>query len=155
VAVCDIDPQKATDLSNKYNAHAYTEITELLHQEKSIDLIAVCTPNFLHAEHTIGCLRNGFHVLCEKPMAIHVSDCKKMILEAGNAEKELFIVKQNRFNPPVLAVKGLLEENKLGAIYSVHLNCIWNRNADYYVNTWKGEKGNGRRDFIHPVQLFY
>lgn len=159
VAVCDIDGHKANELSEKYNAHAYTKIAALLDKEKSIDLIAVCTPNFLHARHSIESLQKGFHVLCEKPMAIHVPDCKKMILEAESAGKELFIVKQNRFNPPVLAVKDLLEKKKLGTVYSVHLNCIWNRNAEYYVNTWRGKKemdgGILYTQFSHFIDLLY
>ncbi len=159
VAVCDIDEQKAAGFSVKYNAHAYTKITELLKQEKNIDLIAVCTPNYLHAEHAVECLRSGFHVLCEKPMALHVADCNKMILAAANAGKELFIVKQNRFNPPVLAVKDLLDKKRLGTVFSIHLNCIWNRNKDYYTNPWKGDKekdgGILFTQFSHFIDLIY
>ena len=140
VAVCDTDENKLSPFSKKHNAHAYLNISALLGQEQNIDIIAVCTPNYLHAAHTIESFQHGFHVLCEKPMAIKVADCKQMIHAGENAGKELFIVKQNRFNPPVLTVKKLLEENKLGAVYSVHLSCIWNRDASYYENTWRGRK---------------
>ena len=53
VAVCDIDAAKAEELGKKYNAKTYTSIEELLVTEKDLDVIAVCTPNGLHAEHSI------------------------------------------------------------------------------------------------------
>ena len=74
-----------------------------------------------------------------KPMAITTYDCGEMIKAAEKANKRLFIIKQNRFNPPVVAVKQLLEKNKLGEIYSLQLSCL-NRNENYYKNSWKGTK---------------
>jgi predicted dehydrogenase len=92
-------------------------------------------------------------------MAINVSDCGQMIRAGESAGKELFIVKQNRFNPPVLAVKELLAQNKLGTVYSVHLSCIWNRDASYYENTWRGRKdmdgGILYTQFSHFIDLLY
>src|SRR4051812_5738530 len=73
-AVCDIDKEKAAGLAEKYGARAYTDISGLLDTEKDLDVVAVCTPNGLHAEHTILALQKGYHVLCEKPMAIRSRD---------------------------------------------------------------------------------
>ena len=81
--------------------------------ETSIEVVSVCTPNGLHAQHAITALRAGYHVLCEKPMAIKVSDCREMIAEAEKANRRLFAIKQNRFNPPV-AVKDAIEKGILG-----------------------------------------
>jgi len=81
-AVCDIEVNKAQDLGQKYNATAYQSIEELLLKEKNIDVVSICTPNGLHAEHTIKALNAGNHVLCEKPMAIKVYDCGEMIKAA-------------------------------------------------------------------------
>ncbi len=131
-----------------------------MEKELDIDVVSVCTPNGLHAEHTIKALRTGHHVLCEKPMCINVPDCGQMIQEAERANKRLFIVKQNRFNPPVAAVKKLIDENKLGRIYSVQLNCFWNRNPEYYLSSdWKGTKaldgGTLYTQFSHFIDLLY
>jgi predicted dehydrogenase len=73
VAVCDIDLEKAQQLAEKYDAKAYQYVDDLLKNE-SVDVVAVCSPNGLHAEHSIKALNSGFHVLCEKPMAITVHD---------------------------------------------------------------------------------
>jgi len=120
----------------------------------------ICTPNALHAEHTISALRAGCHVLCEKPMAITVRDCERMIAEAEKENKRLFIVKQNRFNPPVVALKNLIAEGKLGKILSVQLNCFWNRNREYYLSSdWKGTRtldgGILFTQFSHFIDLLY
>ncbi len=158
-AVCDIDPEKAGEIAEQHQAKAYNNIEDLLANEDDIDLIAICTPNGLHAEQSIKALRAGFHVLCEKPMAINVYDCGEMIKAAENANKRLMIVKQNRFNPPVQAVKKLIDNGKLGKLYSVQLNCFWNRNPDYYQNSWKGtlemDGGTLYTQFSHFIDLLY
>ncbi|HRI22538.1 MAG TPA: Gfo/Idh/MocA family oxidoreductase, partial [Panacibacter sp.] len=104
-------------------------------------------------------LNAGIHVLCEKPMAITTADCLKMIDACERNNKKLFIVKQNRFNPPVIAVKELIEKGLPGKIYSVQLNCFWNRNADYYKDSWKGTKnmdgGTLFTQFSHFIDLLY
>lgn len=158
-AVCDIDLTKAVELAEKYGASAYESIEELLANERLLDVISICSPNGLHAEHSIKSLNAGFHVLCEKPMAINVHDCGEMIKAAERNNKRLFAIKQNRFNPPVAAVKEAIDEGKLGKIYSVQLSCFWNRNEDYYKNSWKGTQsldgGTLYTQFSHFVDLLY
>ncbi len=158
VATCDIDAGKAKALAEKYHARCFSDIEDML-QLKEINVVSVCTPNGLHAEHSIKSLQAGFHVLCEKPMALTTQDCSAMIHAAERANKRLFIVKQNRFNPPVAAVKNIIDEGRLGKIYSVQLNCFWNRNEEYYKNSWKGTKaldgGTLFTQFSHFIDLLY
>jgi UDP-N-acetyl-2-amino-2-deoxyglucuronate dehydrogenase len=159
VAVCDIIKAKAEELGKRYNAEVFTSVEELFATKKNINVSVICTPNGLHAQHSIRSLQEGHHVLCEKPMAIRSVDCLTMIHEAEKAAKHLFVVKQNRFNPPVIAVKKLLDEKKLGAIYSIQLNCFWNREASYYQNSWKGSReldgGTLFTQFSHFIDLLY
>lgn len=159
IAVCDIDAGKAKSLAEKYGAAAFSNIDDLLKKTDNIDVVSVCSPNGLHAEHTIKALRAGVHVLCEKPMALSVQDCGDMITAAERANRRLFIVKQNRFNPPVAAVKQVIDEGRLGKIYSVQLSCFWNRNEAYYKNSWKGtldlDGGTLYTQFSHFVDLLY
>ena len=160
VAVCDIVEEKADTLGGKYNAAVYYSIEELIENHKDdIDVLAICSPNGLHAQHSIQGLNGGYHVLCEKPMAINVHDCGEMIKPAEAMHKRLFAIKQNRFNPPVAEVKKLIDQGILGKIYSVQLSCFWNRNFDYYKNSWKGTKdldgGTLYTQFSHFVDLLY
>lgn len=159
VAACDIVLEKAEQLATTYNAKAYTQVEAMLAAHPEIDVVSVCSPNGLHATHSIAALKAGFHVLCEKPMALSVQDCGDMITAAERANRRLFIVKQNRFNPPVAAVKQVIEDGKLGRIYSAQLNCYWNRNNAYYANSWKGTKdldgGTLYTQFSHFIDLLY
>lgn len=159
VAVCDVVEDKAQQLANIYGAKAYSSYTEMLANESSIDVIAVCSPNGLHAQHAIDGLKAGFHVLCEKPMGLSVKECGEMIQAAERANKRLFAIKQNRYNPPVAAVKEIIDSGKLGKVTSIQLSCFWNRNTDYYANSWKGTKeldgGTLFTQFSHFVDLLY
>lgn len=159
VAVCDIESAKALAFKEVYNANSYTSIEALLETEKKLDVIAVCTPNGLHASHTILALKAGCHVLCEKPMAISSHDCQKMISASDKSGKKLFVVKQNRFNPPIVAVKKILDEGKMGKVFSIQLSCFWNRDESYYKNSWRGTRnldgGTLFTQFSHFVDLLY
>jgi predicted dehydrogenase len=159
-AVCDNVGSRAKRLGQKYGSKIYTDFDELLGTEKDLDVVSVCTPNGLHAEHSIKAFRKGIHVLCEKPMAITVYDCGEMIKEAEKANKRLFVVKQNRYNPPVQAIKVALDENRLGKVFNIQLNCFWNRNVDYYTQSeWKGtinlDGGTLFTQFSHFIDLLY
>lgn len=159
VAVCDIDKSVADEFANEFSAKGYYSIDDMLAAGLVIDVIAICSPNGLHAEHAVKIVKAGYHALCEKPMATSTADCGLMINAAEKANKRLFIIKQNRFNPPVAAVKDLIEKGRLGKIYSVQLNCFWNRNNDYYENSWKGTKnldgGTLFTQFSHFIDLLY
>lgn len=159
VAVCDIDQNKSRELAIEFNCKSYTKIEELLVSEKEVDVVSICSPNGLHAEHSIQSLKAGFHVICEKPMALSSYDCGEMIKQAELSNKRLFIVKQNRFNPPVVALKELLENDQLGKVFSIQLSCFWNRNEDYYKNSWKGSRdldgGTLFTQFSHFIDLLY
>ena len=160
VAVCDIKENRAKQLGELYNCKSYFNIDALLNELKNIDVISVCTPNGLHKEHTVKALNKGFHVLCEKPMALNVSDCRSMIKASKETGKTLFIIKQNRFNPPIVALKKVIEEKRLGRILNVQLNCFWNRTDAYYHDSdWKGKKnldgGILFTQFSHFIDLLY
>jgi UDP-N-acetyl-2-amino-2-deoxyglucuronate dehydrogenase len=160
VATCDSVIERAEAMAAPHGARAFASLRDLLTMASEIDVISICSPNGLHAEHTIASLQAGCHVLCEKPMALTVQDCGAMIQAAERANRRLFVVKQNRFNPPVAAVKQALDEGRLGRIYSLALNCFWNRNPDYYLNDpWKGTRkldgGCLYTQFSHFIDLLY
>jgi predicted dehydrogenase len=90
---------------------------------------------------------------------LSVQECGEMIKTAEQANKRLFAIKQNRFNPPVAAVKQIIDEQRLGKIFDVQLSCFWNRNEDYYKNSWKGTRaldgGTLFTQFSHFIDLLY
>jgi predicted dehydrogenase len=158
VAVCDIVKSRAMELAKKCGCAYYFQDKDLLKNQAGVDVISICTPNGLHAQQTILALKSGKHVICEKPMALSKRDCDQMITAAREAHRYLFIVKQNRFNPPIVALKKAVEEGRIGKIVSVQLNCFWNRNDQYYLSSdWKGklklDGGTLFTQFSHFIDL--
>lgn len=140
-AVCDIIPERADEFSATYGGKAYYSLADMLAHAQDIDVLSICTPNGLHAGHSIAGLEAGKDVLCEKPLSISIAEGTKMVEAAAAAGRRLYVVKQNRFNPPVIALKKLMETEGLGKIFSFQLNCFWNRGKDYYSESeWRGTK---------------
>ncbi len=158
VAVCDIIEARASTLGTAYGANSYKDHKVLL-QKENPDIVVICTPNGLHAGHAEDSLLHGAHVLCEKPMTINVDNGRELVKTATASGKKLFVVKQNRFNPPVLAVKQLLDEGRLGKITGFHINCAWNRPGAYYENAWRGtlelDGGTLYTQFSHFIDILY
>lgn len=160
IGAYDVKDDRLNLLHNQHkDAQRYSSMDALI-SDPAIDIISVCTPNYTHADIAIQAMKAGKHVLVEKPMAINKVDCEGMIHIALKTGKSLFVVKQNRFNPPVQAVKQLIEHKKLGKIFSVAVNCYWNRNDWYYTSSdWKGNKamdgGTLYTQFSHFIDVIY
>lgn len=139
-AVADILPEKAQRLAGPYGARSYPSLEALL-EAGSPDVVVVCTPNYLHAPQSMLALQAGAHVLCEKPMCLTTPEARGMIGAAEKAGRHLFIVKQNRFNPPVQLLHQMINEGRLGRLHSFQVNAIWNRPPDYYRSSdWHGKR---------------
>lgn len=157
VAVCDIKEAAAADAPE--GVAFYTSLDELLANTQA-DVLCVCTPNYLHEPHAIAGLQAGLHTVVEKPMAISVASCDMMIAAADKAGKTIFAVKQNRYNPPVQAVKELINNGALGKIFMIQVNCFWNRGEAYYAESdWRGKKDKDGgclfTQFSHFVDILY
>lgn len=155
VATIDIDANRCLESIPHFNT-----IEDFVNSGIAVDVINICTPNYLHQAHTIAALTHGAHVVCEKPMALSTEECETMIACAEKEQRKIFVVKQNRYNPPVQLVKNLLAGNGLGKIFFVNINCFWNRNAHYYQeSTWRGKKlqdgGILFTQFSHFVDILY
>ena len=157
-AVFDIDGERTEEFANRYQVKSASSLDDFFSHD--FDIVCVCTPNGTHAELAILGLKSGKHVLVEKPMALSSVEVENMLSEAEKANKNLYVVKQNRYNPPVQAVKELVESEALGKLFAVHLNCFWNRNEAYYANSdWKGTKnldgGVLYTQFSHFIDILY
>lgn len=157
VAICDIIPEKADVLAAETGANAYYSIDSLLENEKELTLVAVCTPNGLHAEHSIKALQAGYHVLCEKPLCIDPRAGRQMIETAKFSNRKLWVVKSTRYNPSVLALREAIISGKTGEIFSFQLNCCWNRPPSYYADDWRGtlfpDGGTLYTQFSHYIDV--
>lgn len=159
VAVCDIKDKKALGLEDLKEPY-YTSIDELLEKGPEADVVNICTPNGLHAELSLKALEKRRHVVCEKPMALSKADSEKMIFKALQVSRHIFVVKQNRFSPPSVWLKDIVENKRLGDIYMMQMNCYWNRDERYYdTSDWHGDKdldgGTLYTQFSHFVDIMY
>ncbi|GHT83882.1 oxidoreductase [Bacteroidia bacterium] len=158
VAVCDILPQELLNID--LDIPFFLSIESLLNAGIPIDVINICTPNGLHAEMAIHVLETGHHVVIEKPMALNTEDAGKILLTAEKQDKKVFCVMQNRYSPPSVWIKDLVDSGKLGQLFLVQVNCYWNRDARYYKSGfWHGNKaldgGTLFTQFSHFIDLMY
>jgi UDP-N-acetyl-2-amino-2-deoxyglucuronate dehydrogenase len=159
IALCDILPKEKLGVEN-VTEKFYTSIDELLNSHPEIDVIHICTPNGLHCENALKVLEHNKHVVVEKPMALSKSDCEKIIYSALHHHKTVFCVMQNRYSPPSVWLKEIIDKNILGDIYMVQLNCYWNRDERYYKKGgWKGTQdldgGTLFTQFSHWIDIMY
>jgi UDP-N-acetyl-2-amino-2-deoxyglucuronate dehydrogenase len=134
--VCDIKEDRAKEAAEKYNCKYVLDYKELLKED--IDVVNVCTPSGLHAEMSIEALKTK-NVLCEKPMTLTLKEADKVIEAEKQSGKKFFLVKQNRYNPPIKLLKDVVYNNKIGKPTLVNCNVIWNRRKQYYDESdWRG-----------------
>ncbi|MBS1653152.1 MAG: Gfo/Idh/MocA family oxidoreductase [Bacteroidetes bacterium] len=159
IAVCDIEPKEKLGL-NDLKENFYSSVNELLYKHPEIEVVNICTPNGLHATHSLAALQSGKHVVIEKPMALSRIDCEKIIYEALHHHKTVFCVMQNRYSPPSVWLKEVVEKKIIGDVYMVQLNCYWNRDDRYYKKgNWKGSQqldgGTLFTQFSHWIDIMY
>ncbi|AEF16589.1 oxidoreductase domain protein [Thermoanaerobacterium xylanolyticum LX-11] len=146
VAFCDVKEEKALKAAKDYGvdgAKTYNDYRKLL-EDKSIDVVHVCTPNKSHSDITVDALEAGKHVMCEKPMAKTSNDAKRMLDAAKRTGKKLTIGYQNRFRPDSQYLHKLCQDGILGEIYFAKAHAIRRR----AVPTWgvflnEEEQGGG------------
>ncbi|NPA38116.1 MAG: Gfo/Idh/MocA family oxidoreductase [Chlorobi bacterium] len=159
VAVADILSPEELGLKN-LKEDFYSSLTGLLNSVDDVDVINICTPNGLHAPQAIEVLNAKKHVVIEKPIALKKADAEKIIFKALQVSRQVFVVMQNRYSPPSVWLKDMIENNRLGNIYSVQLNCYWNRDDRYYnKGNWHGTRetdgGTLFTQFSHFIDMMY
>ncbi|MBO6516181.1 MAG: Gfo/Idh/MocA family oxidoreductase [Bacteroidia bacterium] len=140
VAICDIDLDRCKEQSELYGGIPYYQNYEEMLRDSGCEIVSIATPHGLHAEMAMQAAKHKKHILVEKPMALSVDDSNKMIEVAEQEGVKLYVVKQNRFNIPIKLAKDALDDGKLGKVYMVQCNVMWNRHKEYYSNSdWKGK----------------
>jgi len=122
VAAMDVVEEKVRSTADKYRAKAYTSLEELLNDE-SVGAVVLPLPHHLHCPVSIQCAQAGKHILVEKPMALNLSEAKRMVDAAEKAGVILMVGQSTRFRPEVWTAKSIIETGKLGEI----LQCIHQR----------------------------
>lgn len=155
IATCDIDTSVG-----EHNVPHYDSMKSMLEAHSDIDVVCIATPNGLHASQAITAIKEGHHVVIEKPLALHKVDAEQVIHTSLEKGKLVFGVMQNRYSPPSKWLKEIVSEGKLGEIYLVDIDCYWNRDERYYhQDKWHGtvemDGGTLFTQFSHFVDIMY
>ncbi len=161
VALCDIKPKTELGLDEwAENIPLYPNIDELLSNCKDVDVVNICTPNGYHAAYAVKALEARHHVVLEKPIALRKQDAELIVYKSLEMSKHVFCVMQNRYSPPSVWLKEVINQKLLGKIYMVQLNCYWNRDDRYYKKgNWHGtadlDGGTLFTQFSHFIDIMY
>lgn len=156
-AVCDIVEEKAEALAARFNVPHYVDMDEMVAREHP-DVIAVLTPSGMHADHIIRLVPHGKHIVVEKPMALTLDDADAMIAACRENDARLFVVKQNRFNVPVVKLREALDAGRFGRLVMGTIRVRWCRTQKYYDQdawrgTWRYDGGVLTNQASHHIDL--
>jgi len=156
-AVCDIDIDRARTASAEEGVPCFRSIGDLL-RSAECDIVTICTPSGLHAVQGIEAARAGRHVITEKPMALTLTDADDLVRACDDADVRLFVVKQNRLNPPIQLLKRAVDKGRFGRIYLANVTVRWQRPQEYYDaepwrGTWEFDGGAIMNQASHYVDL--
>ena len=157
VAVCDTDPERAQKAGAQWNVPSYTSYERML-GEANADVVTIATPSGLHADQGVAAAQAGKHVVMEKPMAISLTGADALVHACDKAGVQLFVVKQNRLNPPIQLLKRAVDRNRFGRIYMASCTVHWARPQEYYDQapwrgTWEFDGGAFMNQASHYVDL--
>ena len=157
VAVADSDPARARAAGDAHGVPWFTSLTEMLAAVPS-DLVSICTPSGVHPRQGIEAARAGRHVLTEKPMAISLASADELVQACDAAGVHLFVVKQNRLNPPIQLLKRAVDKGRFGRLYMTNVTVRWTRPQEYYDaepwrGTWEFDGGAIMNQASHYVDL--
>jgi UDP-N-acetyl-2-amino-2-deoxyglucuronate dehydrogenase len=157
VAVSDADPERAKRAGLEWKVPYFSSYEKML-AESNADVVTIATPSGLHPEQGIAAAKAGKHVVMEKPMAISLTGADALVQACDKAGVQLFVVKQNRLNPPVQLLKRAVDRNRFGRIYMASCAVHWARPQEYYDQapwrgTWEFDGGAFMNQASHYVDL--
>jgi 1,5-anhydro-D-fructose reductase (1,5-anhydro-D-mannitol-forming) len=137
VAVTSRDQGRADTFAKKFGAkHAYTSYEEML-RNPDVTVVAIHTPNSMHAEEIIAAARAGKHVFCDKPMTTSVADAERAIAECERAGVKLGMNFHNRYMPPFIDARRIVESGEIGNVNLVHMEASPGARPGGRLATWR------------------
>jgi predicted dehydrogenase len=157
VAVATRHPERGPAFAARYGAEWHADYAEAL-ARPDVNVVAICTPQDLHAPITLAAAQAGKHVLCEKPMARNAVECDAMLAACAQAGVTLGVIFQSRFDPLVRRCRELLQSGRLGRLVWANARTLWYRDAAYFQSApWRGQASQGGgvliNQAIHDIDL--
>ena len=156
-AVCDTDVERARRAGEEQGVPCYRTLDDML-RAGDFDVVTICTPSGLHSAQGVAAAQAGKHVVTEKPMSLSLRQADDLVRACDDAGVQLFVVKQNRLNPPIQLVKRAVEKGRFGRIYLANVTVRWQRPQEYYEaeswrGTWEFDGGAFMNQASHYVDL--
>jgi len=121
VAICDLDEAKAGKLASKYRVPGcYSDVNAMLAQA-DVDAVAIATPDFHHRAPAVACLRAGKDVLCEKPLATKMKDCRAITAAVKKSGRKLMVNYGNRHRPNARLIHDRVQAGEIGKVQNVFI----------------------------------
>jgi UDP-N-acetyl-2-amino-2-deoxyglucuronate dehydrogenase len=137
-AVCDVRPERADAVGRAFGVPSFTDLCAMM-DSVDLDVVSVLTPSGTHAANVIALAPYGKHLVVEKPMALTLDDAGAMIAACQRQRILMFVVKQNRFNVPVLKMREALAQGRFGKLFLGTVRVRWCRMQEYYdQDAWRG-----------------
>ena len=138
VGICDLKIHKAQKYFDKFKIPFFND-SKIMITQLNPDVIVILSESGNHAKHVISLAKFGKHIIVEKPMALLTKDAEKMIKVCRDSKIKLFVVKQNRFNLPIIQLKKAIDEKRFKKITLATVRVRWSRTQDYYnQDSWRG-----------------
>ncbi len=158
--ICDIVPENMMDKVRKFGlteSILYTDYKEMLAKEKP-ELVAIATESGKHSEIAIDCIESGCNVIIEKPIALSMSDARKIIQAGEEKGVKVCACHQNRFNKSIQKIHEAVEMGRFGHMMYGTANIRWSRDYEYYHRaswrgTWEQDGGALMNQCIHDIDL--
>lgn len=137
-AVCDTVPARAEAMGKEYAVPHFAALSQMM-ETCELDVVSVLTPSGTHAANVLELAPYGKQIVVEKPMALTLADADAMIAACARHHIRMFVVKQNRFNVPVLKMREALDAGRFGRLFLGTVRVRWCRTQDYYdQDAWRG-----------------
>ncbi|MDR5838734.1 Gfo/Idh/MocA family oxidoreductase [Caballeronia sp. LZ034LL] len=149
-----VDPSDAAlDVAVKAGVPRYTSLDELFERDRP-DGVVLATPNRLHAEHALTCMRAGVPMLLEKPIASTVEEAEALVADADRFNATVLIGHHRAHSPIMARAKEIIDEGRLGALVTVMGSALFFKPDHYFDDApWRKEPGAGPilLNMIHEV----
>lgn len=156
-ALFDVNIDRSDSLAKLYGAKVYPSLEGMM-SSGEIDAVSVLTPSGLHADNILQIAAFGKPIVVEKPLALTLDDADRIIEACDRSRTKVFVVKQNRFNLPVQALRKALDAGRFGKLVLGTVRVRWCRRQDYYDQakwrgTWAYDGGVLANQASHHVDL--
>jgi UDP-N-acetyl-2-amino-2-deoxyglucuronate dehydrogenase len=140
VAVCDLKPDRAKQVGEENGVPFYSNYDDMLNKHDDVDVVSILTESGYHSVHAIDIVKKfKKNIVIEKPMALKLSSADSIIRICDEYGVKLFVVKQNRYNLPVVKLHEAIEQKRFGRIVMGTVRVRWCRTQEYYdQDAWRG-----------------